>query len=167
MVFDEDIDEFFSDKAKKKEDCDSYALEHFGGPVRTVSPQGCYSYTVTAARGGTVVQFRDNTTRLPNMVSSELISNTHPELVAIPTFKGIFGPESSSGLSVYYMNALPGLNYFNMYNTISDSLQMQMTFAESLARYMRHHKVAPFSDDRTKKVFCAGLVETRSRGRDA
>ena len=33
MVFDEDFDEFFSDKANKKEDCDSYALEHFGGPV--------------------------------------------------------------------------------------------------------------------------------------
>ena len=39
MVFDED-DEFFSDKAKKKEDCDAYAFEHLGGPVGAVSPQG-------------------------------------------------------------------------------------------------------------------------------
>jgi hypothetical protein len=83
MVFDEDYDEFFSDKAKKKEDCDSYALEHFGGPVRTVSPQGSYRYT---AGGGTIVQFRYNPSRLPNMAFSVLISNTHPELVAIPTF---------------------------------------------------------------------------------
>jgi hypothetical protein len=112
---------FLSDKVKKKEDCDSYALEHFGGPVGTVRPQGTssYSYTVTAAGGETIVQFRDNTSRLPNMAFSELISNTHPELVAIPTFKGIFGPDSSSGLCVYYMNALPGLNFTHML-TISD-----------------------------------------------
>ena len=131
-------------------DCDSYALEHFGGPVRNVSPQGCYSYTVTAAGGGTIVQFRDNASRLPNMTFSELIYNTHPELVAIPTFIGIFGPESSSGLSVYCMNALPGIKFFNMFDTFSNSLEMQMAYAESLARYasVRHHIVAPFSDDR-------------------
>ena len=147
MNFDEDFDEFFLDKAKKKEDCDSYALEHFGGPVGTVSPQGSYSYTVTAAGGGKIVQFLDNASRLPNMAFSELISNTHPELVAIPTFKGIFGPESSSGLSVYYLNALPDLNYFNMFNTISDSLQMQMAYAESLARFFAQAWLEPVPGD--------------------
>ena len=119
-----------------------------------------------AAGGGTTVQFRDNTFRLPSMAFSELISNTQPELVAIPTFKGIFGPDSSSGLSVYYMNALPSLNYFNMFNTISDSLQMQVAYAESLAMYVRHHFVALSLMTEQKKVLCAGLVETRSRGRD-
>jgi hypothetical protein len=153
LVYDDGLDEFFSDKVKKKEDCDSYALEHFGGPVRTVSPQGSCSYTVTAAGGGMIVQFRDNISRLPNMAFSELISNTHPGLVAIPTFKGIFGPESSGGLSVYYMDELPGLNYINMLMTISITLQMRMAYAESLARYVRLHIVALFSDDRTKKFF--------------
>ena len=63
---------------------------------------------------------------------SELISDTYPEFVTIPTFKGIFGPESS-GFSVSYMNALPGLNYFNMFNTISDSLRVKMAYAKSLS----------------------------------
>ena len=138
--FQDIVDEFFSDKAVTRDDCDSYVIEHFGGPVEVVHPQGRYSYTVKAEGGKTIVQFRDSAS-LPNSKFSSLISNTHHGLVAIPTFKGVLGQGSSGGLTVYYMDALPGLNLVQLADM--EVPEKQMAYAEGLAKYVSQY-VATF-----------------------
>jgi hypothetical protein len=62
------------------------------------------------------------------------------------------------------MNELPGLNYINMLiTTISISLQMRMAYAESLARYVRHHMLLSLMTEQ-KRFFAQAWLKPIPEG---
>lgn len=130
------ISDFFSQAGActTRSQCDAFASQAFGGPIKPVSLQGVYSYTVAAANDAVIVQFRENGSPLDiNLL--ETIRNTHPEFVAGCSFHGTIG--SSPPLLIYAMDKLPGDNYFNISLSMpDDSLDHQLSTVRSLARFV-------------------------------
>lgn len=101
-----------------------------------VQPQGKFSYTVAASNDTVIVQFRGQGSPLQVTAASRLLSRTHGELVAPPSHVGSLG-EPGNGLEVYKMTKLPGVNFWNMAESLAENPNAMMTFVDSLAKCVR------------------------------
>ena len=133
---DERISHFFSNSNAfaARSQCDTFAHKTFGGPVEPVPTQGVFSYTVTAANGTIIVQFREPSSPLDAQVQ-ETVQNIHPNFVTGCAFHGTIG--SSPGLLVYSMKKLLGDSYLNVSLSIEDDdLDHRLATVRSLSRFV-------------------------------
>ncbi|KAI0426090.1 hypothetical protein F5Y09DRAFT_76636 [Xylaria sp. FL1042] len=126
------MDAFFSDKLTTKADCDRFAEKRFGGPVRPVSFQGAFSYTVTAGNGKVIVQFRVRSSPLPdpNAQLFQAFTNAHPGLVALHQRAGAVG-----ALEVYSMPKLQGDTFVQASESFYLKPNRRVVLAEELAKF--------------------------------
>ncbi|KAI1774177.1 hypothetical protein F4818DRAFT_419144 [Hypoxylon cercidicola] len=129
----ESISDFFSKAGActTRIQCDAFANKTFGGPVEPVPFQGVYSYTVAAANGSVIVQFRELDSPLDTQMLVT-IQNIHPDFVASCSFHGTIG--LSPALLIYAMNMLPGDNYFKL-SLLNQDLDHRLATVRSLARF--------------------------------
>lgn len=133
---DESISDFFSKAGActTRIQCDALAGQTFGGPIKPVSLQGLYSYTVAAANDTVIVQFREPDSPLDTEILA-MVRSAHPEFVAGCSFHGTIG--SPPALLVYAMDKLPGDNYYTISLSMpDDGLDHQLATVRSLARFV-------------------------------
>lgn len=89
---DQSISDFFSKAGActTRIQCDAFAGQTFGGPIKPVSLQGLYSYSVTAANDTVIVQFREPDSPLDTDLLA-MVRSAHPEFVAGCSFHGTIG----------------------------------------------------------------------------
>ncbi|KAL9103231.1 MAG: hypothetical protein Q9163_001718 [Psora crenata] len=89
-----------------QDDCVAYAQDLVGTPVRPVPWQGGHSYTLVSERG-LIVQFRSESSPL-DISMTALAKAVHRHIAPATTYQGLM-PNSS--VSIWMMEALPGLGY--------------------------------------------------------
>ena len=105
------INSFFkSQPSVTRRQCDELAVSLVGEPVNPTAIQGAFSYTVIAGvEQSKIVQFRSQDSVL-DMETLKLARAIHGQVVAACTYHGNIG-QSSSPLSVYVIEKLPGTTY--------------------------------------------------------
>jgi hypothetical protein len=137
IKLEESISDFFSNAGActTRSSCDAFAIKTFGGPVTPVPSQGLCSYTVAAANGTVIVQFREPDSPLDTKMLAT-VQTVHPDFVSSCSFHGTIG--SSPALLIYSMNMLPGENYFHISLSIpDDDLHHRLATVRSLSRFVR------------------------------
>lgn len=157
---DESIAYFFSGAGActTRSQCDEWASNTFGGPVKPVPMrQGVYSYTVAAANGALIVQFRDPSSPLDTQML-QMVKDAHPGFVTGCNPHGRIG--SSPGLLIYSMNLLPGDTYLSISIEISDDdLDHRLATVHSLAEFVHNSLILPRSLCRTDSLHSHGCTE--------
>ncbi|KAK8038418.1 hypothetical protein PG994_015185 [Apiospora phragmitis] len=146
---DESISKFFSTAGActTRSQCDAFASKMFGGPVKPVSSQGLYSYTITVADGTIIIQFREPDSPLDVQMLAK-IHGIHPNLTTGCKFHGTIGLPPS--LLIYEMNVLPGNNYFDISLSIVDTdLDHRLATVRSLAKFFAQSWQYSVSPDTT------------------
>ena len=106
------IDSFFSEAgaSSSKAQCDDVVRRRYGGQIRPVDIQGSSSYTVIAASGNKIIQFREQAALL-DMKLLALTKEVHGDVVPGCSELGWVGEPNGSQLAIYEMDRLPGENY--------------------------------------------------------
>ncbi|KAF3492324.1 uncharacterized protein GIQ15_01841 [Arthroderma uncinatum] len=123
-----EVTQFFEDHAPATpQQCDAFAINLLGEPVKRVPIQGQFSYTLLAGLEPTIVQFRSPKSQLdPKMTS--LAKSVHSKLAAKTKSYGVMADDS---LFVYVIERLPGVSYI----TVSFGIEKQMNTVVGLARF--------------------------------
>lgn len=104
-----------------QEECEAYARELTNSTVTAVSWQGAHSYTLLTG-SNVIVQFRSKDSPL-DIKTTELAKFTHPHLAPKTTYHGLM---TSSSVTVWIMEALPGRGYLYSLNKLSQD-QLELT----------------------------------------
>lgn len=109
------------------DDCVKYAQNLVNSSVSPVSWQGYHSYTLLS-ESGSIVQFRSKASPL-DISMTTLAKEIHPQLAPTTTYQGLM-PNSS--VSIWVMEALPGVGY--LYTSSSITVAKQDTTVIDMAR---------------------------------
>ncbi|UKZ82632.1 hypothetical protein TrVFT333_010425 [Trichoderma virens FT-333] len=134
-TLDESLARFFScaGACTTRNQCDAFANKTFGGPIIPIASQGLFSYSVSAADGTVLVQFRDATSPIDTQML-DMVFMIHADFVTRCKYWGTIG--SSPGLLIYSMEMIPGESYFSIsLSLLEENLDHQLATVRSLARF--------------------------------
>lgn len=95
-------------------ECVTYAQNLVGSSVEPVPWQGFHSYTLLS-ESGQIIQFRSEASPL-DISMTTLAKTIHPYVAPATTYHGLM-PNSS--VSVWIMEALPGIGYLFIFSSIT------------------------------------------------
>ncbi|EGE04186.1 hypothetical protein TEQG_03218 [Trichophyton equinum CBS 127.97] len=123
-----EVTQFFEDHVPATpQECDAFAINLLGEPVKRVPIQGQFSYTLLAGLEPTIVQFRSPKSQL-DLGMTSLAKSVHGKLAAkTKSYGGI----ANNSLFVYVIERLPGVAYI----TVSFGIEKQMNTVVGLARF--------------------------------
>lgn len=134
------IEQFFQDETATRQECDDFAVSLLGSPVRPVSIQGSWSYTVAGLSTDSLVQFRKETAVL-DMELVKRARDTYGAFVADCTYHGPVG--QSPSLLVYVMEKLPGEPYIQNRPTPKDGQLSPAEDSRTVATVMGFARLVP------------------------
>ncbi|TLD10180.1 hypothetical protein PgNI_05385 [Pyricularia grisea] len=144
---DDDAARLFSRTSATRAECDSFALETFGGPVYPVAVQGATSYTVVAGQAGDkIVQFREKDALL-DMQILELAKRIHGGVVVCASMLGWIGDNAGPQLAVYAMDKIPGDNYVLARSTLAEDRLLHLETIRGLAGFFAQAWREPIPSD--------------------
>ncbi|KAL7948639.1 hypothetical protein V8C42DRAFT_363113 [Trichoderma barbatum] len=122
---------FFSDvgACTTRSQCDAFAIETFGGPIIPTTPQGLSSYSVSAANGTVLVQFKDAASPI-NTELLDTVQTIHADVVVwVQTLGdgwligGFFAQSWSSGKSLELeLDSAVFQDYCSSFESLTNSL---------------------------------------------